>query len=281
VQPTRSGSEEKLALGRAVSVVDQEVWLRRMADSRWESGLTAGYRTHPGLVRDSNEDSLFVDARLGMFIVADGMGGHNAGEVASSIVVRSLPRLIVDALGRGRDAFVVIKEAFVALDAAILEISQSRPAWNDMGTTAVMAIADFDSEKMIVGHVGDSRAYMINGGAIKRLTEDHSFVAQWVSEGILSPEEARRHPARHGIFMALGVGDELQPSISAWPFTSGDRLLLCSDGLTDMLWDEEIRDIVVHASSPQAACDELVSRALDRGGVDNVTVILVSHEPSS
>jgi len=246
---------------------------------RGETILRVGFRTHPGLVRESNEDSLFVDANLGIFMVADGMGGHNAGEIASSLAVRSLSRFVVEALGKGKDAFLVLREAFVAVDAAILDISQSRASWSDMGTTAVIAIVDLDSEQVIVGHVGDSRAYIIGESGIKRLTEDHSFVAQWVSEGIISPEEARTHPARHGIFMALGVGDELQPSISAWPFAVGDRLLLCSDGLTDMLWDEEICDIILEASSAQDACDNLVSLALDRGGVDNVTVVVASHDP--
>jgi protein phosphatase len=228
------------------------------------------------LVRDSNEDSFFVDENLGLFIVADGMGGHNAGEVASAMAVRSLPIHIMNGVQRGRDAFVVLKEALIAVDHAILDISQSSPSWDNMGTTAVVALVDSDTA--VVAHVGDSRCYMINhDGIIRLLTEDHSFVAQWVAQGMISAEEARRHPARHGIFMALGVGDELQPSISAWPFEPGDRILLCSDGLTDMLLDEEIEKTIQETHSVQDACDKLVDQALAQGGVDNVTVVLVAN----
>jgi len=235
----------------------------------------AGFRTHPGLVRDSNEDSLFVDENLGLFIVADGMGGHNAGEMASAMAVRSLPIHVMNGVRRGRDAFVVLKEALIAVDHAILDVSQTSPSWDNMGTTAVIALVD--EETAVVAHVGDSRCYKISPKAMTRLTEDHSFVAQWLAQGTISPEEARRHPARHGIFMALGVGDELQPGISAWPFESGDRILLCSDGLTDMLRDEEIETVVRQASSVQLACDRLVQQALARGGVDNVTVVIVEN----
>jgi protein phosphatase len=145
-----------------------------------------------------------------------------------------------------------------------------------MGTTLVLAL--FTDDKVVTAHVGDSRAYWIRKGEIMQLTQDHTFVAEWLREGLITKEEARTHGQRHGLIEALGVADEVESEVAVWPREQEGCLLLCSDGLTDMLEDEEILAIVESSSDPDTACSELVDAANSKGGLDNITVILVCPE---
>jgi len=235
--------------------------------------MNLGHRTAPGKSRHPNEDSLYVNRDLGLFIVADGMGGHNAGEVASGIAVDATTKSVREGLKAGKEARQVVREAIADANASILEKSLNNPAWEEMGTTVLVAlIAD---RQVVIGHVGDSRAYMIRQDRIELLTNDHTFVFEWLKAGLITREQARNHRQRHGLTEALGVTAEVEAEISVCPWSDGACLLLCSDGLTDMLEDHEILEIVETSSEPQGACDDLVSAAKERGGRDDVSVILV------
>jgi PPM family protein phosphatase len=235
--------------------------------------LEISYLTHTGMIRESNEDSLFVDERLGLFVVADGMGGHNAGEVASAMAVKEVSRIVRAGLGLGRDAEALLRESLLAAHETVLALARSDDSMCDMGTTIVAVI--LMDERISVGHVGDSRAYEIHNGRITQLTHDHSFIADWIRDSLITHLEARTHKARHGLTMALGVDDDMDPEVQTFPRHERSCLLLCSDGLTDMLDDEELLSVVASASSLHEACRELVARANEKGGEDNITVVLV------
>jgi PPM family protein phosphatase len=237
--------------------------------------LKVGYLTDPGKRRSSNEDCLHIDENLGLFIVADGMGGHNAGEVASKIAVEVTAEYVGAGLGAGTQVEEVLRGALASANRSILEKASSNPAWSDMGTTLLMALAA--DHKVIIGHVGDSRAYLIGKGKIEQITEDHTFVYEWLKQGLITKEEARSHSARHGLTEVLGVNDEVEMDVTVWPWEGDLCMLLCSDGLTDMLDDKEILSIIESASDAQHACDNLVTAANDKGGEDNITVILVCN----
>jgi protein phosphatase len=235
--------------------------------------LEISYLTHKGMVRKSNEDSLFVEEQLGLFMVADGMGGHNAGEVASAMAVTEISELVRADMDLGKNSETLMREAFLAAHEAVLAHSRSDDSLNDMGTTVVAVI--LSNGRITVGHVGDSRAYEIHEGRIKKLTHDHSFIADWIRDELINHAEARTHDARHGLTMALGVDDDVEPEIKSFPWLATSCILLCSDGLTDMMDDEEILSVVENASSLKAACQELVATANEKGGQDNITVVLV------
>lgn len=229
--------------------------------------------THPGRSRELNEDSLYVNEDAGLFVLADGMGGHNAGEVASALAVALVSALIEEELESGEDFAELVREAIAKTNTVILSKSVNNTAWSEMGATLVVALLS-DSE-MIIAHVGDSRAYSVTKGEIIQLTEDHTFVADWLKRGLITKEQARTHHQRHGLTEALGVTDEVDVELLVRPQATGECLLLCSDGLTDMVDDEEILEIIAAAANPQQACQDLVEAANARGGTDNITVILV------
>jgi len=239
-----------------------------------EVTVKIGFKTDKGKAKDVNEDSLLVERDLGLFIVADGMGGHKAGSLASSIAVEEISAHVRDALDKAGDIRSIVEQSVLKAHTAILRSSRADPDWrSDMGTTVVVA---FISEgEVVISHVGDSRAYKIKNGTIKPLTHDHTFVADWVLEGVITEAEARTHKARHGLWMALGVDDDVEPETTLWPWNEDWRLLLCSDGLNSMLEDEEILGIVKSAENPQEACEVLVERANERGGKDNISIIII------
>lgn len=240
-----------------------------------EHELRVGHLTDPGRNRSANEDNLYVDEDLGLFVIADGMGGHNAGEVASKIAVEVTAKSVREGLKAGRDADRVVREAIADANKSIYEKSLNNPAWEEMGTTLLMALAV--DHQVTIGHVGDSRAYLIRTGRIEQLTDDHTFVFEWLKEGRITKEEARKHRHRHGLTEALGVCDEVEAAVSAWPWDDNMCLVLCSDGLTDVLEDEEILTIVETSTAPQQACNSLVSAAVQKGRKDDITVILVCN----
>ena len=224
-----------------------------------------GSRTDVGSQRERNEDSLIVSPPL--FVVADGMGGHNAGDVASEVAVNTLAALAptipdVDLLGR----------AVESANHAVITESQ-KAGRNGMGTTITACVVQ--DEKIAIAHVGDSRAYLLHTGKLQQITRDHSWVADMVEQGQLTPEEARVHPNRSVITRALGSDPYMQPDLYEVTASEGDRLLLCSDGLTGMVDDGSIQSMLARIRDPQRCAAALVNEAIANGGSDNITVIVV------
>ena len=224
-----------------------------------------GSRTDIGCLRDHNEDSLVVTPPL--FAVADGMGGHAAGEVASEIAVRVLSELApehpdVEALGRA------IEEA----NRAVIQAAREGRGRQGRGTT--MTAAMLEGERLVIAQVGDSRAYLLHQGKLQQLTRDHSLMADMIEAGQLTPEEARTHPQRSVITRALGSDAHLHPDIYEINVETGDRLLICSDGLSGMIFDDQIENTLRRVQDPQRCASQLVNEAIAAGGHDNVTVIV-------
>ena len=224
-----------------------------------------GSRTDIGCLRDHNEDSLVVTPPL--FAVADGMGGHAAGEVASEIAVRVLSELAPEhpdgeALGRA------IEEA----NRAVIQAAREGRGRQGMGTT--MTAAMLEGERLVIAQVGDSRAYLLHQGKLQQLTRDHSLMADMIEAAQLTPEEARTHPQRSVITRALGSDAHLHPDIYEINVETGDRLLICSDGLSGMIFDDQIENTLRRVQDPQRCASQLVNEAIAAGGHDNVTVIV-------
>ena len=225
-----------------------------------------GSRTDVGCVRAHNEDSLVVTPPL--FVVADGMGGHAAGEVASEIAVTT----IAEKAPTHADANA-LGEAVCAANAAILRGVEEGRGRKGMGTTCTAAI--LEGERLVLAQVGDSRAYLLHGGRMQQLTRDHSLMADMIEAGQLTPEEARVHPQRSVITRALGSDPNTQPDLYEINVETGDRLLLCSDGLYSMLRYCEIEKTLSDMTDPQRCATQLVNQAIAAGGHDNITVIVV------
>jgi protein phosphatase len=225
-----------------------------------------GSRTDVGCVRDHNEDSLIV--RPPLFVVADGMGGHAAGEVASEIAVNVIGQCAPDfpdaeELGRA------VEEA----NRAIIDAALSGKGRAGMGTTCTAAM--LEGTHLVLAQVGDSRAYLLQDGKLQQLTRDHSLMESMIEAGQITPEEARVHPKRSVITRALGNDPATRPDLYEVDVKSGDRLLLCSDGLTSMLLDSEIESILNRIPDPQRCAAQLVNESIAAGGFDNITVIVV------
>lgn len=225
-----------------------------------------GSRTDVGYVRDHNEDSLIIIPPL--FAVADGMGGHEAGEVASEITVNTLAELApdhIDAEG--------LTAAVEAANYNVMKAPRQGVGRDGMGTTLTAAM--LEGERLLIAQVGDSRAYLLHNGNLQQITRDHSLMADLIEAGQITPEEARVHPNRSVITRAIGSDIHMRPDIYELNVSAGDRLLLCSDGLSTMVSDHAIQAIMRRQEDPQMCADELVNAALENGGVDNVTVIVV------
>jgi len=244
--------------------------------------------TDIGCVRKHNEDNFLVDLERDLFVVADGLGGHAAGEVASQIVVDKMGQFIAQTVEQDRTwpmAYDVnlaydgnrLKVALLLTDQAILEDIRSNPERESMGSTVVACLVH-DSKVTLV-HVGDSRAYLLDPHGIQQVTRDHSWVAEQVANGILTPEEARKHPFRNVITQALGNGADLDITIQEIQVKELDRLLLCSDGLSGMVQDKDIWRIVRESKTLQEAAQQLISVARENGGEDNITVLIIGFEP--
>ena len=225
-----------------------------------------GHRTDVGRGRPENEDNLLVDREHGLYAVADGMGGHRAGEVASLTAIQTLKEAY---LGGQR-----LDEAVVAANAAVFAKGGDDPALRGMGTT-MTAIALQNDSTALFGHVGDSRAYLMRDGTVTQVTDDHSLVEQLVREGRLTPEEAQHHPQRAVITRALGIDAQVEVDTYRVDLKAGDRLLICSDGLTNMLSNDTIGQTLRRHADPQQAADTLVDMANQAGGDDNITVVIL------
>lgn len=228
--------------------------------------LAWGSRSDVGLVRRHNEDSFLVQAPL--FAVCDGMGGHAAGEVASSIAVST----IAEKAPAGADD-VLLGVAVEAANTAVMLGAEQGMGKPGMGCTASCCL--IEEGKMAIAHVGDSRIYLLRHGSLVRVTHDHSYVEELVDSGQITADEARTHPSRSIITRALGSDPDMYADHFSLEVSNGDRVILCSDGLSSMIADSEIEALAVSSATPQQAADNLVAAALTAGGLDNVTVAVV------
>jgi protein phosphatase len=232
--------------------------------------LKWGASTDVGMVRQQNEDSFLAEETL--FVVADGMGGHNAGEVASALAVTTLKagaRLGIDTTEEFRE---LVQQANSAIYTASLDDSTQ----SGMGTTVTaLSIVEGEEPRVLVANVGDSRAYLWRSGALSRLSVDHSYVQELVNEGIITPEAARVHPRRNIVTRALGIDRSVMVDVFTHFVRTGDRIVLCSDGLVDEVADVEIARVLGQHTDPQETAEALVMVANTNGGRDNTTVVVV------
>ncbi|MFM9084586.1 MAG: Stp1/IreP family PP2C-type Ser/Thr phosphatase [Actinomycetota bacterium] len=232
--------------------------------------LSWGASTDMGMVRQQNEDS-FV-AEEGLYVVADGMGGHNAGEVASALAVPAMRAAIK---GGVTDA-MRLREVVQAANTAIYTASLDDSAQSGMGTTLTAAVVVPGEEpRFMVANVGDSRTYLFRDGVLSRVSIDHSYVQELVNEGLISEEEARVHPRRNIVTRALGIDRSVSVDVFTQVVRTGDRLVLCSDGLVDEVSDADITAVLLQHRDPQLAAESLVMVANAAGGRDNTTVVVV------
>ena len=255
--------------------------------------------TNPGRVREHNEDAFYISDIEPMYVVADGMGGHNCGEVASRIAVETIARFYNETAGneavdlinrssaRGRWPFAKRKRSAtyeeLRLETSIqeanfkiLEAAREDPDKQGMGTTLVSLY--FTDGGLFVGHVGDSRCYRFRDGVLEQLSEDHSLANEYVRMNILAREDIEHFPYKNVIVRALGLAEHLQVDVQRFSFELGDSYLLCSDGLSDMLRDQQIADILSAHDDLGEAAETLIDEANAAGGLDNITVILAQVE---
>ena len=235
--------------------------------------LSWGAASHVGMVRQQNEDAYVAESNV--FAVADGMGGHNAGEVASALAVDGLRR----AAAAGFSAAEGLVAAINTTNATIHEASGGLSEQRGMGTTLTALVplpaTDGEPQRVVVANVGDSRIYLWRGDELKQVSADHSYVQELLSEGLITAEEARIHPRRNIVTRALGIEGDVNADSWVLPMVVGDRYVLCSDGLVDEVDDEEIATILRTSINPQVAADHLVRVANEHGGRDNTTVVVV------
>ena len=226
--------------------------------------------THQGR-RSSNEDAWLVDLNLGLLVVADGMGGHNAGEVASALAVKVIREVFVSSGDSSGEAVLV--HAIQSANERILAAATEQPAHSGMGTT-VVAVAIVDDHAFYTS-VGDSRVYLWRERLLQQLTHDHSWVAEQVTMGLMSPAEARQHPWRNVVTRALSASEP--PQVELWPLTlqQGDRLLISSDGLHGVINDERIGNVLDTHESLDRTCQQLIEDANGAGGPDNITTLIL------
>ena len=238
-------------------------------------------QTHIGLVRQNNQDALDFGAvgdDLHYAVVCDGMGGANGGNIASRIAVDVLVSRIKENLQEGRPHGAVehlLESAMAAANIGVYDKAQSDPSLSGMGTTVVAAV--ISGPHAYISHVGDSRLYHLRDGELRAVTRDHSVVQEMIESGQITEEEARSHPRRNYITRALGVSENEAGEFDELELQTGDRLLLCTDGLTNTVSHEHMRQILTDISSEDTA-GQLIQAALDGGGTDNVTVLVVDVE---
>jgi PPM family protein phosphatase len=238
--------------------------------------MKAASMTDQGRVRKTNEDNFFADEALGLFIVADGMGGHAGGEVASRVAIATISEHM-KAGSTAADADTLIRGAIDQANTAIRAHADADPTLQGMGTTLVLALCRDDA--IHLAHLGDSRAYLIRDGSIERLTEDHSLVAQMVKSGQLTAEEAPRFHLRNVVTRSLGNQKLTEPDLAVVEWNTGDYLLLCSDGLTNMVKDSELWSLISAGGADlERSCQQAIDRANQNGGRDNITAVLAYHE---
>jgi len=232
------------------------------------------FRSDTGRQRSANEDSFFVRAPI--FVVADGMGGAQAGEVASKAAADAFDVDLPDGPPEQ-----VLRETIVAANRRIHELARADPSRAGMGTTLTAAILSAEREEVAIGHVGDSRAYRLRGGRLEQLTRDHSLVEEMRRKGQLTDAQAQDHPQRSIITRALGPEPEVEPDVQTVPAAPGDVFLICSDGLTTMLGEEQIAKLLARATTMDAAVRALIDEANRAGGRDNITALAFRLEDAA
>ena len=250
----------------------------RIAEESLRTGcdllIEYGVQTDRGLRRAKNEDTAVAGENGVWFLVADGMGGHAAGEVASQITASTVMELLGDGCVLDSNPELVLRRTAQEANARVFETQRRRPECAGMGTT--LTLLAFSKNCYYIAHVGDSRAYLLRDGLISQLTKDHSVVWQLFENGILTKPELSRHPNKNLITRSIGTHPQAEIDIEEDEIRQGDIFLLCSDGLTDVVSDESIREILSDGGeSPQQLCAELVESALNAGGPDNVTSVVV------
>ncbi len=236
--------------------------------------VIAAGRSDVGRVRDSNEDALLL--RDSVYAVADGMGGHLAGEVASATALQPIEELDGRIFQDNAAAVTALSDAVVAANERVSQLAIENPDYRGMGTTLTAALVE--GRRLHVAHVGDSRAYLLRDGHFSQLTDDHTLVQHLVDEGQITREEAARHPQRSVITRAIGVSEEVEVDSMSLELQPGDQVLLCSDGLSGVVEDDEIAGTLLQVEEIDAAADALVGLANDAGGPDNITVLLLRYE---
>lgn len=239
-----------------------------------------GAASDVGLIRETNQDSLFIPDQdgLDLFIVADGMGGHNAGEIASGMAINKIREYISKSIKEFNNSRKILKGIVSAIEAAnshIYQYSNLNEGCSGMGTTVTMAL--IRNGRLFLGHVGDSRGYIVREGEIFRVTEDHSLVQELINKGSITEEEAKSHPQRNMITRAVGTDSGISVDTTTLNLKNGDIVVLCSDGLTNMVPEDSIANIFSKEEDIQKACDLAVEAAKIHGGKDNITVIGIKH----
>lgn len=247
-------------------------------------------KTDPGKVRERNEDSIALASEIGLLVVADGMGGHNSGEVASGLAVETVLTFAKDFLGKGRNTLPEgadpalsararqLQHFIQKANTVIFEKSRAFKKDHGMGTTIVAALAD--DRSLTVAHVGDSRLYLLRNGRLERLTEDHSLVQDQVRHGLITQEQAEKSNLQNILTRALGTEANVKVDTADHPVLPGDVFMLCSDGLTKMVTEDEMAKVLAASATGLEAVDTLISMANAAGGVDNVTVA-VARSPAA
>lgn len=242
-------------------------------------------KTDSGKIRTCNEDAIACIPRLGVVVLADGMGGHNAGEIASgmatSFLVNEFDRLLSDrppsimpAEEAKAETQDLLRQLIDDVNLAIFQASEGNPHYKGMGTTLVVAV--FYDNRMMVAHIGDSRLYRFRDGELKQLTKDHSLLQEWIDSGMITAEQALTAQHKNLVTRALGVDSKVEPEIHEHEVVPGDLFLLCSDGLYDMVLDEDIAMTLKSlGANLNLAASQLIDQANDNGGKDNISVVLV------
>ncbi len=244
--------------------------------SQGKQTLRVGCVTDVGKVRDINQDCFAIDPSRGLVMVADGMGGHLAGEKAAQSAVEVVSAVLAENDPREGDVQANIQRAVQEANRQIVQASMSDASMRGMGTTATVAI--IDGENVYLGHVGDSRAYLVrDGGFIEQVTEDHSVVAQLLKAGAITPQEAIHHPYRNVITRCLGMQMDVEADVAVVHWKVGDRLLLCTDGLSGLVADDELARMAGEHEDLQDACQKMLDLAMARGGYDNITVVMAEY----
>ncbi|NLC62615.1 MAG: Stp1/IreP family PP2C-type Ser/Thr phosphatase [Thermoanaerobacterales bacterium] len=239
-------------------------------------------KTDVGRVRFNNEDAFYFPSKESklpaLFIVAEGMGGHVGGEVASNIAVKEISSYVNSCMEKPSNSKrikQILKDSFIKANSAILDEISKSGHLKGMGTTATVVLVH--NHRLFIAHIGDSRAYRIRGEKIEQLTKDHSLVWELMEQGRITWEEASNHPMKNVITKVLGTSEEPEPDIHEFDLKNGDTIILCSDGLTNMIDDDFIRQIASKAS-PEEAVERLIREANSNGGLDNITVGIIKTD---
>lgn len=238
--------------------------------------LRSAASTHVGMRRQANEDRYAIVPELGLYLVADGMGGHKAGQVASHLAAEAAIRAVDALQGASVSLAERLRHAVACANREIFTAAQAKPELSGMGTTFVGML--FGGERLALAHVGDSRAYLLRRGRLRGLTDDHSIVAELLRRHEISEADAREHPHRHVLTRALGIRPRTEPDLAEMTPQEGDVMILCSDGLTTHVGDDEIAERLGDEVDLEAAASGLVDAANHAGGLDNITVLLVRYE---